>query len=98
MAISQAQAMNFVTRTKSGYLSMLSQVSDAQCTALANSQEVTAWGGGATITGAIDDTTWDNTYPFTKTEFHDILANFGSAVDLLGSHGDLKTNLTKLRE
>lgn len=98
MAISQEQAINFVTRTRGNYLSMLAQIREAQCTALANSQEVTAWGGGATITGAIDDTTWDATYPFTKTEFHDILANFGSAADLLGSHGDLKTNLTKLRE
>jgi hypothetical protein len=98
MAISQVQAMNFVTRTRGNYLFMLSQIREAQCTALANSQEVTAWGGGATITGAIDDTTWSTTYPFTKAEFHDILSNFSSAADLLGSHGDLKTNLTKLRE
>jgi hypothetical protein len=98
MAISQTQAENFVNRTKTDYLSLMTSVRIVQMLAVQNALEVTAWGGAAAITAAIPDLDWDATYPFTKAEFADILNNFGDADDVLGAHGDLKTNLTKLRE
>ncbi len=98
MAISQTQATNFINRTKTNYLSLMASVKVLQGLATENAQEVTAWGGGAAITAAIPDATWDATYPFTKAEFIDILSNFASCQNVLAAHGDLEPNLTKLRE
>lgn len=98
MAISQTQAQNFVNRTKVDYLAILAHVQVLQAIATLNTQEVTAWGGASVITAAVPTQDWDNAYPFTKAEFADILSNLASVADVLGSHGDLKPNLTKLRE
>ena len=98
MTISQTQAENFINRTKNNYLTIMANVKALQAAATENAQEVTAWGGGAAITGAIEQGTWDAAYPFTKAEFHDILANIASCANVLATHGDLEPNLTKLRE
>lgn len=98
MAISQSQAEHFINRTKNSYLSVLTHIQAVEAVALMNEQEVAAWGGGAAITAAIPSENWDAAQPFTKEEFHDILANIAALKDLMGNHGDLKTNLVKLRE
>jgi hypothetical protein len=102
MTISQAQAENFINRTKQAYQTILASVKSIQAIAGENAQEVTAWGGGAAITDAIPDGSdpgqWDSLYPFTKAQFHDALTNLASCADVLASHGDLKPNLNRLRE
>lgn len=98
MAMTETQAMNFLSRVKVSYTQIADHVQAIQAAALMLVQEVTAHGGVSTITSAIPDEAWDTAYPFTKQEFGAIAGDFGSLTDVLGEHSDLKPNLAKLRE
>jgi hypothetical protein len=98
MAMTETQAMNFMSRVKAYYLRVMERVEVLQATALVLSQEVGAHGGISAITSAISDEAWSAAYPFSKGEFGAIASDFGNLTDVLGEHGDLKANLAKLRE
>jgi hypothetical protein len=99
MPITQSQAISFVNETKSAFLTMLREIVQSQATALQNNQQTASYGGGQAVVDAVDQVVWDATFPnFTKAQFVSILGNMGDAADLLGAHGDLKTNLYMLKD
>lgn len=94
----EQQAINFVSNVIADFNAMLAQIKQAQATALQRTQEMTAHGGAAVITAAIQQANWDASFSqMTKAEFADAMSNLASAEDLLGSHGDLKPNLYRLK-